>query len=154
MSHSSVQRKLSSKVIVKLWISIIMCVCVCVCVCVPCRCSLEVSEVCMQDTDAVITHHIDEVYISKPGSQLPNHLPPVLWEHGVQLALIAAQRDVPRQDIVSVGIVEHWRERERERGDWNIYFVKRCMLEAYLQRKAIHWTVYIHWFVCFLLSSF
>jgi len=82
-------------------------------VCVPCRRSLEVSEVCMKNTDAVVTHDIDEVYVSEPGSQLPDHLPPVLQQHGVQLALITTQRKVPGQDVVSVGVVEHWGDTGR-----------------------------------------
>lgn len=81
---------------------------------VPCRRSLEVSEVCVQDPDTVVTHHVHKVYVGKPGSQLPNHLPPILRQHGVQLALISAQRNVPGQDVVSVGVVKHWQEMERE----------------------------------------
>lgn len=43
----------------------------------PQRCSLEVIEVCVQDLDGIITHHIDKVNASKPGPKLANHLPPV-----------------------------------------------------------------------------
>lgn len=61
---------------------------------------------CVQDLDGIITHHIDKVNASKPGSELANHLPPVHWQHGVQLALIMAQEDIPGQDVVSVGKVK------------------------------------------------
>lgn len=32
---------------------------------------------CVQDLDGIITHHVDKVNASKPGSELANHLPPV-----------------------------------------------------------------------------
>lgn len=56
----------------------------------PQRCSLEVIEVCVQDLDCIITHHIDKVNASKSGSKLANHLPPVNWQQGVELTLIMA----------------------------------------------------------------
>lgn len=84
--------------------------------CVPSRRGLEVGEVGVKDADAVVAHHVDDVYVCESGSQLANHLPPVLQQHGVQLALIVTQGDVPGQDVVSVGQVEHWEETEIERG--------------------------------------
>lgn len=87
---------------------------------VPCRCSVEVSEVWVKDSDAVVAHHVDEVYVSQSGSELPDHLPPVLQQHGVQLAFIPAQRDVPGQDVVSVGQVEHCGEKDQQQAEWSL----------------------------------
>jgi len=93
--------------------------------CIPCRRGLEVGEVRVQDSDGVVTHHVDEVNVGEPGPQLANHLPPVLRQHGVQLALVVTQGDVPRQDVVPVGVVEHWGRREGEKtqsGNTSLHF--------------------------------
>lgn len=66
----------------------------------------------VKDSDAVVTHHVDQVYVRESGSELADHLPPVLQQHGVQLAFVTTQRDVPGQDVVSVGKVEHCRQEE------------------------------------------
>lgn len=70
---------------------------------------------CVKDADAVVTHNVDEVDVGQPGPQLADHLPPVLQQHGVELALIPAEGGVPGEDVISVSIVKHWGGREMER---------------------------------------
>lgn len=62
----------------------------------------------VEDADDVVAHHVDHVDVGEPGSQLPDHLAPVVGQHGVQLALVVTQRGVPGEDVVSVGIVKDW----------------------------------------------
>lgn len=62
----------------------------------------------VEDADDVVAHHVDHVDVGQPGSQLPDHLAPVVGQHGVQLALVVTQRGVPGEDVVSVGIVKDW----------------------------------------------
>lgn len=88
---------------------------------VPCRRSVEVSEVWVKDSDAVVAHHVDEVYISQSGSELPDHLPPVLQQHGVQLAFVPAQRDVPGQDVVSVSQVENCGQKDQQQAKCSLF---------------------------------
>lgn len=76
---------------------------------------------CVQDPDGVVTHHVDKVDVSESGSQLANHLPPVICQHDVQLALIVAQRDVPGQDVVSVGKVKHCGGKQWIRMGWCLF---------------------------------
>lgn len=81
----------------------------------PRRCRLEVGEMRVEDADDVVAHHVDHVDVGQPGSQLPDHLAPVVGQHGVQLALVVTQRGVPGEDVVSVGIVKYWGGGREER---------------------------------------
>lgn len=66
----------------------------------------------VEDADDVVAHHVDNINVSKPGLQLPEHLAPVVGQHGVQLALVVTQWGVPGQDVVSVGQVEYCRKKD------------------------------------------
>lgn len=79
----------------------------------------------VEDADDVVAHHVDHVDVGEPGSQLPNHLPPVVGQHGVQLALVVTQRGVPREDVVSVGIVKDWAGTEGWREERDTRFRTR-----------------------------
>lgn len=57
--------------------------------------SSEVTEVGVKGLDRAIAHQVNHIYICQASSQLLDHLPEVVGQHLVQLALITTQMAIP-----------------------------------------------------------